>query len=96
VEIRLSRSTHRDWHRSDEPSLLRHANNRNVWPNLRDRFHRPSTAADAEALISIESMESPVPDFAIVVDAETVAPALPGTAGGLPSAKAYSMRANSP
>lgn len=77
MEIRLSRSTFRARHRSDKPSLLRHANNRNVWSNLRDRFHHPSTAADAEALIGIASVESPVPNFAILVDAETIAPALP-------------------
>jgi RimJ/RimL family protein N-acetyltransferase len=72
VEIPLSRSTLRAWRRGDESSLVRHANNRNVWLNLRDRFPHPYTAADAEAWIGTASAESPVANFAIVLADEAV------------------------
>lgn len=72
MEIPLSRSTLRAWRRGDESSLVRHANNRNVWLNLRDRFPHPYTAADAEAWIGTASAESPVANFAIVLADEAV------------------------
>ena len=58
----------RDWARSDKESLLRYANNRNVWRNLTHRFPHPYTAEDAEGWFS--SLES-VPEathWAIEVD----------------------------
>jgi RimJ/RimL family protein N-acetyltransferase len=72
VEIRLSRSTLRPWRPGDEPSLVRYANNRNVWINLRDRFPHPYTATDAEAWIDTAGVESPLANFAIVVNGEAV------------------------
>jgi RimJ/RimL family protein N-acetyltransferase len=72
VEIKLSRCTLRGWRRGDEASLLRYADNRNVWLNLRDRFPRPYTAADAEAWIGIASAQSPVASFAIVIGEEAI------------------------
>ena len=39
----------RSWRDSDRESLLRFANNRKVWRNLRDRFPHPYTEADADA-----------------------------------------------
>ena len=72
MEIPLSRSTLRAGRRGDEPSLVRYANNRNVWRNLRDRFPHPYTAADAEAWIGTAGEESPLANFAIVVSGEAV------------------------
>lgn len=60
----------RDWARSDKPSLLRYANNRNVWRNLTDRFPHPYTDADAEAWFALlEGMCEPS-HWAIEVDGE--------------------------
>ena len=67
MELRLSRCTLRPWRRGDEPSLVRHANNRNVSRNLRDRFPYPYTAADADAWISSQVDQSPPTSLAIVV-----------------------------
>ena len=39
----------RPWRDSDRASLLRFANNRKIWRNLRDRFPHPYTEADADA-----------------------------------------------
>ena len=49
MELRLERCTVRSWRADDGASLVRHANNRNVWRNLRDRFPHPYTPANAEA-----------------------------------------------
>jgi len=52
MPLALSRGSLRPWRRGDEPSLVRYANNRNIWRNLRDRFPHPYTAADADAWIT--------------------------------------------
>jgi RimJ/RimL family protein N-acetyltransferase len=72
VEIPLSRSTLRGWRHGDEASLVRYANNRNVWLNLRDRFPHPYTAADADAWIGTASVQAPLANFAIVVSGEAI------------------------
>ncbi len=46
VELQIGKWTLREWRESDIPSLVRYANNRNVWINLRDRFPHPYTKAD--------------------------------------------------
>ena len=38
----------RDWQTSDRESLVRVANNRNIWRNLMDTFPHPYTGADAD------------------------------------------------
>jgi len=72
VEIKLSRCTLRPWHKGDEVSLARYANNRNVSRNLRDRFPFPYTAADAEEWIGLTAGKTPTQHFAIVVDGSGV------------------------
>jgi len=70
--MKLSRCTLRPWRAGDEPSLERHANNRNVSRNLRDVFPYPYTAADARDWIASTATRAPVQDFAIVVDGVAV------------------------
>lgn len=72
MELTLSRCTLRPYRQDDEPSLVRHANNRNVSRNLRDRFPFPYTAADAREWTTRVSGQSPTANFAIVVDGEVV------------------------
>jgi len=43
----------RAWRDSDRESLLRYANNRKIWRNLRDRFPHPYTEADADAWFAL-------------------------------------------
>jgi [ribosomal protein S5]-alanine N-acetyltransferase len=52
VRIELPQCTLRKWRREDASSLVAHANNRNVWINLRDRMPHPYTAADAEVYLA--------------------------------------------
>ena len=58
----------RDWSRDDKPSLLLHANNRNVWRNLTDRFPYPYTETDAEAWFTMLDGMPELTHWAIEVD----------------------------
>jgi RimJ/RimL family protein N-acetyltransferase len=68
VHIQLTKSLLREWRRGDEPSLVRHANNRNVWINLRDTFPHPYTPADARSWIRLATTQGLNHVFAIDVD----------------------------
>jgi RimJ/RimL family protein N-acetyltransferase len=47
MEIVLDACTVRSWRAADAESLVRHANNRRIWDNLRDLFPHPYTIRDA-------------------------------------------------
>lgn len=68
VRIQLAKSLLREWRRGDEPSLVRHANNRNVWINLRDVFPYPYTQADARSWIRLANTNGLNLVFAIDVE----------------------------
>jgi RimJ/RimL family protein N-acetyltransferase len=70
MEIRLARCTLRPWRRGDEEALVRGANNREVWRNLRDLFPHPYTLADARAWIERCVGLDPPRGFAIEVRGE--------------------------
>ena len=53
-------------------SLVKHANNRNVWLNLRDRFPHPYTRTDALDWIQGSLSEKPETNFAIDLFGEAV------------------------
>jgi len=72
MEFKLNKSTLRPWKPGDEPSLVRHANNRRIWRNLRDSFPHPYTLADAKRWIQIANPIMPPVNFAIVVDGAAV------------------------
>ena len=72
MEIKLNKSTLRPWKHGDEESLVRHANSRRIWRNLRDAFPHPYTLADAKRWIEIANPAPPLLNFAIVVDDEAV------------------------
>ena len=42
-ELEFKNCTVRSWEWRDRDAIVRHANNRNVWINLRDRFPYPYT-----------------------------------------------------
>lgn len=58
----------RDWQQADSASLAKHADDRRIWRNLRDRFPHPYTRADADAFIAMALAMEPVTFFAIAVD----------------------------
>ena len=60
----------RSWDRGDARALLRHANNRKIWRNVRDQFPFPYTSSDAELWIRSARQLRPETHFAIVVAGE--------------------------
>jgi len=67
MEIRLNRAEIRDWRTGDEDPLAVHANNVNVWRNLRDSFPHPYTREHARNWIESASASHNPTHFAIVV-----------------------------
>lgn len=67
MELRTDRCTLRPFRPADAVSLAQHADNRQVWLNLRDLFPHPYTLADAEEYIARVAAEVPVTRFAIEV-----------------------------
>lgn len=72
MKIKLDPVLLREWLPGDEASLALHANNRNIWINLRDRFPHPYTRADARRWIRLASVITPQTQFAMVVDGAAV------------------------
>lgn len=56
----------------DADSIARHANERDIWLNLRDAFPHPYTRANAEGYIAHVSAQSPRTSFLIAVGGEAV------------------------
>lgn len=72
LELKLARCTLRPWRDGDQVPLVRYADNRNVSGNLKDRFPFPYTPADADAWIAHAARQTPVSNFAMVVDGVAV------------------------
>jgi [ribosomal protein S5]-alanine N-acetyltransferase len=61
----------RPYQLGDKLALVKHANNKNVSDNLRDRFPNPYTEKDAEWFIGfVSGNNNPVTNFAIEIDNE--------------------------
>jgi ribosomal-protein-alanine N-acetyltransferase len=72
VNLKLATCNVRSWEWRDRDSIVRHANNRNVSINLRDRFPYPYTAADARSWLESAVGRKPETNFAIDVAGEAV------------------------
>ena len=70
MRLDCGRCVLRPWGKGDEPSLVRYADNHEVWRRLRDRFPRPYTHADAEWWVAFARRQDPQAQFAIEVDGE--------------------------
>jgi len=62
----------RTWRKSDAGPIARHANDREVWLNLRDLFPHPYNTAHAVAYIRSVTAQTPTRSFVIVVADEPV------------------------
>jgi RimJ/RimL family protein N-acetyltransferase len=58
----------REWRDDDRDALLRFANNRRVWRNLKDRFPHPYGEAQAEAWLALGRAHPERTSWAIAVD----------------------------
>jgi len=72
VILTLERSDVRSWRATDLEPLVRHANNRNIWINLRDRFPFPYGHGDGRRFIRAARKMIPETFFAIAVGGEAV------------------------
>lgn len=72
LRLRLEGCLIRSWRAADAASLARHANDREIWLNLRDRFPHPYTSADAEQWVRFAPAQQPEVNFAIEVEGEAV------------------------
>jgi len=68
MEIALEHCTLRDWTTGDAASIAQHANNREIWRNLRDRFPHPYSLANAQEWLRSVCAEQPRNGFAIEID----------------------------
>lgn len=57
--------TIRSWRVGDAPALVAHANNHEVWVNLRDSFPYPYSEEDARAWLLVARLQQPETSFAI-------------------------------
>lgn len=62
----------RPWNAVDKASLVRYANNRKIWLNLRDAFPHPYTEASADAFLAMVGRQDPVTFFAIATPDEAI------------------------
>ena len=72
VTLTSNRLTLRPWREDDLESLVRHANNFNIWINLRDGFPHPYTEEAGKAWLNIAQNEATHLFLAIEVDGEAV------------------------
>ena len=62
----------RPWTVQDSSSLVKYANNRKIWLNLRDAFPHPYTEASAAAFLEMVGRQSPTTFFAIATPQEAI------------------------
>ena len=72
MELTLKSCVVRSWRTKDAEPLARHADNRNIWLNLRDAFPHPYTSHDAREFIRSVRNRAPETTFAIDVGGEAV------------------------
>jgi len=70
--IRTSFGAIRSWSSHDQAALVKYANNRKVWLNLRDAFPHPYTEASAAAFLEMVARQSPTRFFAIATPEEAI------------------------
>lgn len=72
MKLELASCTVRSWEWRDRDAIVRHANNRKVSINLRDRFPYPYTINDARNWLEMVVGHQPETNFAIDVAGEAV------------------------
>ena len=70
MKLTLPRCEVRSWTADDLGALVKYADNRKIWLNLRDRFPHPYTRRDGRDFISTARSQRPETMFAIAVDGE--------------------------
>jgi [ribosomal protein S5]-alanine N-acetyltransferase len=72
VRLSLTKCDVRSWEPDDLESLIKYADNRSIWLNLRDRFPHPYTRRAGREFLRYARSQQPETTFAIAVDGEAV------------------------
>ena len=72
MEINIGHCKIRNWSLQDKPAIVKYANNRNIWLNLRDNFPHPYTESDADTYLESVADQYPETDFAIATPDEVI------------------------
>lgn len=72
VPIATSYGMIRHWNNQDADALVKYANNRKIWINMRDAFPHPYTQEDARSFLAKASQQDPVTFFAIATKDEAI------------------------
>jgi ribosomal-protein-alanine N-acetyltransferase len=72
MELNFEDCTIRSWKKEDAPIIAKHANNRNIWLNLRDGFPHPYSLEDAKQFIANALAKKPETFFAIALFKESI------------------------
>ena len=72
MKLKLGKYMIRDWRPEDVPSIVKYANNKKIWFNLRDAFPNPYQFSDAENFLSKVARQDPRTIFAIADDKEAI------------------------
>ena len=72
TQIQLTHALLRPWRPTDAESIALHANDRDVWRNMRDRFPHPYTVKDAKDWIAFVATVPPGTNFTFEVDGKAV------------------------
>jgi [ribosomal protein S5]-alanine N-acetyltransferase len=62
----------RAWEPRDENSLVKYANNKKIWKNMRDEFPYPYTSSRAQTFLEMVSHQNPTTLFAITMTDEAI------------------------
>jgi ribosomal-protein-alanine N-acetyltransferase len=62
----------RTWQPSDWDALVKYANNRKIWLNLRDMFPHPYTIESAQAFLEMVAKQNPTTFFALANEQEAI------------------------
>ena len=68
MQLVLERCTVRPWRLDDAESVARHANNRKIWPGVRDLFPHPYTIQDAYEFLQRAISEQPEMKFCVEIE----------------------------
>src|SRR5205809_5716912 len=71
-DITLENYHIRSWQLTDEQALVKYANNKNIWINLRDRFPNPYTLVAARNWLKTATHQIPETNFVITYYDEAI------------------------
>ena len=72
MKIRFSDYMIRSWEMGDAPAIVKYANNKRIWRNLRDAFPHPYTRSDAQDFLNKVMAHNPECVFAIATKSEAI------------------------